>query len=51
MTSSNQQRDIIECYQLGANSYLVKPIDFHSYRTMIVNSSRYWLKYNITMPV
>ena len=51
MTSSNLQRDISECYRLGANSYLVKPIDFHSYQTMIVNSSRYWLKYNTTMPV
>ena len=50
MTSSNQQRDVVECYQLGANSYLVKPIDFHSFNTMIVNSSRYWLNYNITMP-
>jgi CheY-like chemotaxis protein len=50
MTSSNQQKDIVECYELGANSYLVKPIDFHSYHTMIVNSSRYWLNYNITMP-
>ncbi len=51
MTSSNQQRDIVECYELGANSYLVKPIDFQRYHTMIINSSRYWLNYNITMPV
>lgn len=50
MTSSNQQRDIIECYRLGANSYLVKPIDFRSYHTMIVNTSRYWLNHNISMP-
>jgi len=50
MTSSNQEQDIVECYSLGANSYLVKPIDFTHYQTMIINSSRYWLKYNITMP-
>ena len=43
MTSSNQQRDVRECYLLGANSYLVKPIDFQSYHSMIVNCSRYWL--------
>lgn len=48
MTSSNQQRDVAECYQLGANSYLVKPIDFSNYYSMIVNCSRYWLNYNIS---
>jgi two-component system response regulator len=50
MTSSNQQRDVAECYHLGANSYLVKPIDFSNYYSMIVNSSRYWLNYNISIP-
>lgn len=51
MTSSNQQRDITECYTLGANSYLVKPIDFQSYHSMIVNCSRYWLNHNITISI
>lgn len=50
MTSSNQQIDISECYRLGANSYLVKPIDFHSYSKMIISSSRYWLTYNTIQP-
>jgi len=50
MTSSNQQIDIAECYRLGANSYLVKPIDFQSYSRMIIATSRYWLNYNITCP-
>jgi two-component system response regulator len=49
MTSSNQQRDVTECYELGANSYLVKPIDFQSYQSMIVACSRYWLNYNVSM--
>lgn len=48
MTSSNQQADIDECYRLGANSYLVKPIDFPSFQKMILSSARYWLNYNIT---
>jgi CheY-like chemotaxis protein len=48
MTSSNQEKDIIECYSLGANSYLVKPIDFKQYQAMIIHSSRYWLNYNIS---
>jgi two-component system response regulator len=48
MTSSNQKQDIVECYSLGANSYLVKPIDFKQYQAMIIHSSRYWLSYNVT---
>jgi two-component system, response regulator len=51
MTSSCQKSDIEECYGLGANSYLVKPIDFPSFQAMIVSSSRYWLNYNIPLPV
>lgn len=51
MTSSNQTQDIAACYSLGANSYLVKPIDFQKYQAMIVHSSRYWLNYNTTKPV
>lgn len=51
MTSSNQEQDVVECYSLGANSYLVKPIDFMKYQAMIVHSSRYWLNYNITKTV
>jgi len=50
MTSSGQQRDVNECYELGANSYLVKPIDFKKYKAMLVASSRYWLHYNLTIP-
>lgn len=50
MTSSNQQIDVSECYRLGANSYIVKPIDFQSYSQMIVATSRYWLNYNINYP-
>jgi len=50
MTSSNQEQDIVECYSLGANSYLVKPINFTHYQAMIINSSRYWLNYNTTRP-
>lgn len=51
MTSSSQQRDVSECYELGVNSYLVKPIDFKKYKAMLVASSRYWLSYNLTIPI
>lgn len=48
MTSSTQQSDIEECYRLGANSYLVKPIEFPALQQMIVSSTRYWLNFNRT---
>jgi len=51
MSSSNQAQDVTECYSFGANSYLVKPIDFQKYQAMVVNASRYWLNHNITKPV
>jgi len=51
MTSSCQKCDIEECYSLGANSYLVKPIDFTRFQAMIISSSRYWLNYNTPPPV
>jgi two-component system response regulator len=51
MTSSSQKCDIEECYRLGANSYLVKPIDFARFQAMIISSSRYWLNYNIPLSV
>lgn len=50
MSSSNQEQDIAECYSLGANSYLVKPIDFTRYQAMIIHASRYWLNFNIAVP-
>jgi two-component system, response regulator len=51
MTSSCQKCDVEECYSLGANSYLVKPIDFTRFQAMIISSSRYWLNYNIPLTV
>lgn len=48
MSSSSLEQDLTECYNLGANSYLVKPIDFNSYQSMLACTSRYWLNYNMT---
>ena len=50
LTSSNQQRDINECYRLGASSYLVKPIDYREYSQMLLDAVRYWLNYNASLP-
>jgi len=49
MTSSKQHRDVLNCYALGANSYVVKPIDFKSYQSMLLACSNYWLGYNVAM--
>lgn len=46
MTSSKEQRDVVDCYTLGANSYVVKPIDFREYFKVIANIAKYWLAFN-----
>lgn len=46
MTSSQEESDIIESYHLGANSYLVKPIDFEKFSNMITELGMYWVFIN-----
>jgi CheY-like chemotaxis protein len=46
LTSSIQERDIEECYNLGVNSYLVKPIDFGKFIEVAGILGVYWLQYN-----
>lgn len=46
MTSSNQRRDVAECYRIGANGYVTKPIDVAKLSSMIVRVANYWLKFN-----
>ena len=48
LTSSNEERDIVEAYALGVNSYLVKPVDFHSLGEQVVKAGVYWLHANRT---
>jgi CheY-like chemotaxis protein len=46
LTSSNEETDIITAYQLGANSYLLKPIDYSKFVTLIQMIIQYWLELN-----
>ena len=46
ITSSKEDPDIKAAYELGANSYIVKPIDFDAFRQAMMNSGMYWLVVN-----
>ncbi len=46
LTSSAQEGDIIESYQLGANSYITKPVDFASFQHTIEETGLYWMTLN-----
>lgn len=50
LTSSREERDILESYRLGANSYLVKPVGFEDYVAAIKEACRYWLVLNQPPP-
>ena len=47
-SSSAVPKDIEEAYKKGANSYLVKPIDFDEYSSMLSAVSKFWLAHNRT---
>lgn len=46
LTSSNQDPDISTCYELGASSYIVKPVDFERFSVAIRDIGFYWLLLN-----
>jgi two-component system, response regulator len=50
MTSSSEQRDMIEGYQLGVNSYIQKPINFVEFQEVIQRLGYYWLVINKSPP-
>ncbi len=50
LTTSNEEKDISVSYELGANSFLRKPVDFLDFAKVIEQLSRYWLELNIPAP-
>jgi len=49
LSSSKEESDIINAYQSGANSYLVKPVNYEKFVNMIRHISSYWLQLNETV--
>jgi CheY-like chemotaxis protein len=50
LTSSKQDKDLIDGYNLGANSYVVKPVDFTQFSEAVGQLGLYWLILNEQLP-
>lgn len=46
LTSSKEEKDIAQCYELGANSYIVKPVGFDLLTQMVHDIGNYWVHLN-----
>ena len=50
LTSSKEESDLLECYHLGVNSYIQKPVDFEKFRETIRAVRVYWATINQSPP-
>lgn len=46
LTSSKEDRDVAECYSLGVNSYISKPVEFEAFAKVVSELGLYWLLIN-----
>jgi two-component system response regulator len=51
LTTSKEERDLIQSYSLGANSYIRKPVDFNQFGEAVRNLGLYWLVLNEAPPL
>jgi CheY-like chemotaxis protein len=50
MTSSSEERDLIDSYKLGVNAYVQKPVDFERFRGVVKDLGMFWLVINQPPP-
>jgi CheY-like chemotaxis protein len=51
LTTSREDRDVLECYRLGVNSFIVKPVDFSQFSDVVRQLGLYWLVLNQPPPL
>ena len=51
LTSSAEERDMVESYRLGVNSYLVKPVETEKFVDVVTRAGQYWMLMNRTPPL
>jgi two-component system response regulator len=50
LTSSREEKDLVESYQLGVNAYIQKPVEFESFREVVKQLGLFWLVINQPPP-